>query len=72
MHVAETVRALGGHISSKLSRSNTHLILPTTGGDKFDACAKLNVKPVTVDWLVDSAVAGASDARGPPHCRAQC
>lgn len=56
--VALAVRVLGGSYSKRLSKYHTHLIMPTTGGPKFDASASKGAEVVTADWLADSAIAG--------------
>ena len=56
--IQQTIRVLGGHWSHKLGRRSTHLILPTTGGQKYDFAIDHSCHAVTPDWLVDSALAG--------------
>ena len=57
--LGDVMKQLGGRFSLKMNASCTHLVLQWAYGPKFDACSCYAVKPVTVDWLVDSARAGA-------------
>jgi hypothetical protein len=61
--VRELVAHLGGSYSQKMSRANTHLILQQAAGDKWRHAATFAVRPVTIEWLVESAAAGAHAAR---------
>ena len=58
--VRTLTKLLGGTFTSNMTRRNTHLIVPCAAGDKYSAAAKFGVKPVTPDWLVSSALAGAN------------
>lgn len=56
--VKELVKHLGGRYTAKMSRANSHLVTRTAMGEKWRAAARFGVRPVTPDWLVDSALAG--------------
>ena len=59
--LGQLVNVLGGEVSLRLSRRNTHLLVPFAVGDKYLGCADRGVTPVTMEWLLQSAQAG-----GPP------
>ena len=56
--IYQAAAELGAGWSSKLGKSNTHLILPTAGGPKYDHTFQLGIHAVTPDWLIESALAG--------------
>jgi hypothetical protein len=57
--VKEIVKHLGGKYTLHLTRQNTHLVLEHATGAKFDAAPAYGVHPVTPEWLLASADAGA-------------
>ena len=48
----------GGKFSASMTKRNTHLVLPSAQGEKFQAALKWGVKPVTMAWVVESALLG--------------
>lgn len=50
---------LGGKYSTALKSTSTHLVIDKAIGAKYDSCAKLDVVPVTIAWLWDTARQGA-------------
>ncbi|KAK9905703.1 hypothetical protein WJX75_004882 [Coccomyxa subellipsoidea] len=56
--IKELVKHLGGKYTQRMTRSNTHLIIQKAMGEKWKHARAYDVKPVTPDWLVDSALAG--------------
>lgn len=57
--IKRTVETIGGRVSMEcMSARDTHLIVPVARGEKYTHAARLNVTPVTADWLVDSVALG--------------
>ena len=56
--LGQLVNVLGGEVSLRLSRRNTHLLVPSAAGNKYLGCADRGVTPVTMEWLLQSAQAG--------------
>lgn len=52
------VKLLGGSFTTQLGSQNTHLIVQYAAGDKFKGAAQRNVVPVTLPWLLDTALKG--------------
>ena len=48
----------GGKFSAQMTKKNTHLILPSAEGDKYQAALRWGVKTVTMAWVVESALLG--------------
>ncbi|PSC70616.1 S-M checkpoint control rad4 [Micractinium conductrix] len=57
------VESLGGAYTGDLSGTSTHLIVPDAKGDKFDACKRFGVTPVTSDWLANAKQVAAPSAQ---------
>lgn len=68
--LGQLVNVLGGEVSLRLSRRNTHLLVPFAAGNKYLGCADRGVTPVTMEWLLQSAQAGGDTlgACGGPQC----
>ena len=68
--LGQLVNVLGGEVSLRLSRRNTHLLVPCAVGDKYLGCADRGVTPVTMEWLLQSAQAGGDplNVHGDPQC----
>ena len=56
--IKELVKQLGGCYTSKMSRTNTHLIVDRALGQKWENAEAYGVLAVRTEWLVDTAVAG--------------
>lgn len=66
--IQRTLEIVGGRVSADFMTSrDSHLILPVARGEKYNACARLQVIPVTADWLVDSVHAGKLQSEGSYH-----
>ncbi len=61
--LGQLVNVLGGEVSLRLSRRNTHLLVPFAAGNKYLGCADRGVTPVTMEWLLQSAQAGGEHPR---------
>ena len=48
----------GGKFSAQMTKKNTHLILPTAEGEKYQAALRWGVKVVAMAWVVESALMG--------------
>lgn len=49
---------LGGQFTSKMTRSNTHLLVAETVGAKYHHAREFGVVPVTAEWLQECARSG--------------
>ena len=56
--IAHLVSIMGGRYTTSLGKKNSHLLIRAAAGSKFAGCASRGVRPVTADWLIESAHAG--------------
>lgn len=73
--IKHTIESIGGRVSLDcMSAKDSHLLVPYAHGEKYKHSARLGVKAVTADWLVQSVESGRllPEAQFAPSAKDAC